>query len=111
VSQNNNMDINGLRARIKKIISELNIVCLHICIDELSLVDAKNSLGFQPMFLDYIKKIFFGLNNASIKIAAIREATNLYSKVLANNAYGIQNGQDIMELENLDYLMAVVMTG
>lgn len=93
-----------IQREISKLIEAIGIDMIYICIDELWLIDDKNNISFQPMFLDYLRQTFFGQSGISIKIASIRETTKLNNKTSAGNNYGLQSGHDIFELENLDYL-------
>ena len=91
-----------IQKEITNLIRALQIEMLYICIDELWLIDDKNSISFQPLFLDYIRQTFLGQRGVSIKIASIRETTKLNSKNSATNCFGLQSGHDIVELANLD---------
>lgn len=91
-----------IQRTIEALIKAMKIDMLYICIDELWLIDDKNSISFQPVFLDYLRQTFFGQRGVSVKIASIRETTKLNSKNSAENCYGLQSGHDIMELANLD---------
>lgn len=91
-----------IQKEIRNLINALEIDVLYICIDELWLIDDKNSISFQPMFLDYLRQTFFGQRGVSIKIASIRETTKLNNKTSVTNCYGLQSGHDIVELANLD---------
>ncbi len=91
-----------IQKEISNLVKALQIDMLYICIDELWLIDDKNKISFQPMFLDYLRQTFFGQTGVSVKIASIRETTKLNSKTSAANCYGLQSGHDIVELANLD---------
>ena len=91
-----------IQKEIANLIKALQIDMLYICIDELWLIDDKNNISFQPMFLDYLRQTFFGQRGISIKIASIRETTKLNSKTVVATCYGLQSGHDIVELANLD---------
>ena len=91
-----------ISACLDMFIKTMELETLYICIDELWLIDDKNEISFQPLFLEYLKEVFFSLNNTSIKIASIRETTNINSKVSMSNSYGLQSGHDIIELADLD---------
>lgn len=95
-----------IQKEIANLIKALQIDILYICIDELWLIDDKNNISFQPMFLDYLRQTFFGQRGVSIKIASIRETTKLNSKTSAANCYGLQSGHDIIELANLDTIQS-----
>ena len=97
-----NFSFTEIQKEIKNLVKALQIDMLYICIDELWLIDDKNNISFQPMFLEYLRQIFFGQRGVSIKIASIRETTKLNSKTTATTCYGLQSGHDIMELTNLD---------
>ena len=101
------VDFVKLREKIDLLVSSLGVMRIFICIDELSRIDEKNAISFQPVFLDYLRKIFFSTPTITIKIASIRELTHLYSKVRMKNAYGIRNGHDITELVNFDDMFSI----
>lgn len=91
-----------IQRTIEAFVKAMKIDMIYICIDELWLIDDKNSISFQPVFLDYLRQTFFGQRGISVKIASIRETTKLNSKNSAENCYGLQSGHDIIELANLD---------
>lgn len=91
-----------LKNSINRLVKELGINTLYICIDEIWLIDDKHTISFQPLFFEYLKQTIFGLSNVGVKIASIRETTKLNSKNSMINSYGIQAGHDIIELANLD---------
>lgn len=91
-----------IQKEIRKLVEALQIDMLYICIDELWLIDDKNNISFQPMFLDYLRRTFFKQRGVSIKIASIRETAKLNNKTAATTYYGLQSGHDIVELANLD---------
>ena len=97
-----NFSFTEIQKEISSLIKALEIDMLYICIDELCLIDEKNNISFQPMFLDYLRQTFFSQRGVSVKIASIRETTKLNSKTSARNCYGLQSGHDIVELANLD---------
>lgn len=99
-----NFSFSEIQKEIGNLIKAFQIDMIYICIDELWLIDDKNNISFQPMFLDYLRQTFFGQRGISIKIASIRETTKLNSKTSATNCYGLQSGHDIVELANLDSL-------
>ena len=80
----------------------MNIECLYVCIDELWLVDEKSSISFQPFFLDNIRLTLGNQPKIGLKIASIRETTNLNNKTDARKTFGMQSGNDIIELTHLD---------
>lgn len=92
------------REYLRQIINSLNVDMLYICIDEFWLIDQKRDVSIQPIFFDYLRQVFFNLPKASIKVASIREVTNLNSKSSAPNNFGVQSGHDIHEVLNLDTL-------
>lgn len=94
--------LSEIQKEINKLVEVLGIDMLYICIDELWLIDDKNTISFQPLFLDYLRQTFFGQKKVSIKIASIRETTKLNSKTTVTNNFGLQSGHDIIELANLD---------
>ena len=47
-----------IQKEIANLIKALQIDMLYICIDELWLIDDKNNISFQPMFLDYLRQTF-----------------------------------------------------
>ena len=85
-----------------ELLDEMLIDCLYVCIDELWLVDEKNYTSFQPFFLDDIRQSLGTQSKLGIKIASIRETTNLNSKTDVRLSYGMQSGNDIIELAYLD---------
>lgn len=95
-------NIYKLQQMLSELLRALEVDVLYICIDELWLIDDKASLSYQPLFLDYLRQACFGIPNISVKIASIRETTKLNSKNTAQKCYGLQPGQDIVELAHLD---------
>lgn len=92
----------AIHKALRELLDEMLIDCLYICIDELWLVDQKNTTSFQPFFLDNIRQSLGTQQKSGIKIASIRETTNLNSKTDARLSYGMQSGSDIIELAYLD---------
>lgn len=93
-----------IRKVFRTLLSSMKINMLYLSIDELCSIDDKKSLSFQPVFLDYLRQTFFGLNKICVKIASIREMTKLNSKNSIANFYGIQSGHDIVEFADLDLM-------
>ena len=87
---------------LSDLLEEMNITCLYVCIDELWLVDEKSSNSFQPYFLDNIRLTLGVQPKLGIKIASIRETTDLNNKTDIRITYGMQSGNDITELAYLD---------
>lgn len=92
----------SINKAIKDLIDEMMIDCLYVCIDELWLVDEKSSTSFQPFFLDNIRQTLGTQPKLGIKIASIRETTNLNNKTDVRLTCGMQSGNDIIELAHLD---------
>lgn len=99
-----NFEINfmEIRTAFNELLNEMGVDQLYICIDELWSIDQLFPVPIQPLFLEYIKRTFFRQRKLFIKIASIREATNLNAKLSVNANYGIQSGHDILEVLNLD---------
>ena len=93
-----------IRKVFKSLLSSMGINMLYLSIDELCLIDDKKALSIQPIFLDYLRQTFLGLNKICVKIASIREMTKLNSKSSIANCYGLQSGHDIIELADLDLM-------
>lgn len=95
----------AIKHAITDLINEMQVSCLYICIDELWLIDAKNSaVKFQPYFLDDIRQTLNGQSKIGVKIASMRETTHLNSKTSAEESFGMQSGHDIYELAYLDVI-------
>ena len=92
----------AIHKKMANLLEEMGISCLYVCIDELWLVDEKSSISFQPFFLDNIRLSLGTQPKLGVKIASIRETTNLNSKTDARLSYGMQSGSDITELAYLD---------
>ncbi len=92
----------AIHKALYELLDEMLIDCLYVCIDELWLVDEKNYTSFQPFFLDNIRQSLGTQSKLGIKIASIRETTNLNNKTDVRLSYGMQSGNDIIELAYLD---------
>ena len=102
VTHRYSMSFSKIRSLFLKLITQLGLETIYICIDELWLIDKKREMSLQPLFLDYLRQVFLNCGGISVKIASIREVTKLNSKNSAFNNYGVQSGHDIFELTNLD---------
>lgn len=96
------LNFSEIRNLFLKLVAQLGLETIYICIDELWLIDKKREISLQPLFLDYLRQAFLNCSSISVKIASIREVTKLNSKNSAFNSYGVQSGHDIFELANLD---------
>jgi len=92
----------AIRQAVTNLISEMDINCVYVCIDELWLIDDKSNISFQPYFLDNIRQSLGVQKKLSVKVVSIRETTNLNNKVGVRKRYGMQAGHDINELAYLD---------
>lgn len=98
----------AIHKALSELLDEMLINCLYICIDELWLVDEKNYTSFQPFFLDNIRQSLGTQQKLGIKFASIRETTNLNSKTDVRLSYGMQSGNDVIELAYLDPIQSKV---
>ncbi len=90
---------NDTRKIIEELLGALNIEKLYIFLDEWSEIDPTARKQIQPLFLKYVKKVFWRNPRFVFKIGAIRNQTKLNYNTSVEGIIGLEAGADIFEID------------
>ena len=94
-----------LSTLLKELCQLLDVERIYILIDEWTSMDKSGKLEIQPLFAELLNRTFKQIKGLSIKISAIRGTTVLFRQD-AFSQIGLEVGEDIYEVEDLDVLHA-----
>ncbi len=107
ISQKNNysytLDTAAVREVINKLVEDLNLECLYVCIDEFTFVDKGVEESIQPNIAQMVKDTFFRNQHISVKITSLWSRNEMQSRnVESIKRIGIEVGDDINRGLDLD---------
>lgn len=97
------LDTSIIRKIINRIVTELKIDCLFVCIDEFTFVDKGLEESIQPNIAQMIKDTFFRNKHISVKITSLWSRNEMQSRnVNSIKRIGLEVGEDINRGIDLD---------
>lgn len=96
------IDLNKISRKMEKLLLDMNIFNVYICIDEFSQIDRNISQTIQPQMAQALKQLFFSSRVITLKIASVWNEQRMQHRQINGLREGVEFNHDIVSRKQLD---------